>query len=137
QEAAPGTADFDRRAAAEILADCLDKGDEEVVLNWLDELQPADSAEILAELDTPYINRALALLPLDLRAIVLGYLPTSRQAAVVGNLARHAVARLLHEMSADERADLFNALDEAEQERLLPALAQAEREDIRKLASYP
>lgn len=137
QEAAPGTADFDRRAAAEILADCLDKGDEEVVLNWLDELQPADSAEILAELDTPYINRALALLPLDLRAIVLGYLPTSRQAAVVGNLARHAVARLLHEMSADERADLFNALDETEQERLLPALAQAEREDIRKLASYP
>ena len=134
---APGTPAFDRDAAADAIVAVLDAGDGRAVANWLLELQPADSADILVRLPPSYLDHALTLLPLELRAIVLGYLPTARQAEVAANLPRHAVAELLHEMSADERADLFNALNEAEQERLLPALAQAEREDLRKLASYP
>lgn len=137
QLAAPGTPAFDREVAAAAIVAALDAGDGRAVAGWLKEQQPADSADILVGLPPSYLDHALALLPLELRAVVLGYLPTARQAEVVANQPRHAVAELLHEMSADERADLFNALNEAEQERLLPALAQAEREDLRKLASYP
>lgn len=132
----PGHADFDIRLAASALARCLDGGNIESAEVWLADMQAADVADILAELDQPHASLALARIPLDERAVVFGYLPAGRQAELLRAMRRAEIAALLHEMSADERADLFNALDEDERERFLPALAQAEREDIRKLAAY-
>ncbi len=134
--APPGAAAFDLALAAEAVVQCLDRGDSASVQTWFEELQAADIADILAQLDQPHASQALALIPLEERAVVFGYLPTARQAELVAALRRQEIVELFHEMSADERADLFNALPEREQERVLPALAQAEREDIRRLSSY-
>jgi len=131
---APG---FDSAAAADVLHEALEKGGDDAVREWFSHVQEADIAGILAELELPSMARALSLLGLEERAVVVGHLPVSTQADYVASLERGDVARLLREMSADERADLFNAMDTREQDRLLPALAHAEREDIRRLSSCP
>jgi magnesium transporter len=128
---------FDAVLAANAVAACLDGGDLASVAAFFDDMQAADIADLIAELDQPHARLALDQLPMEDRATVFGYLPARCQAEQVAALRRAEIIALFHEMSADERADLFNALPEEEQERVLPALAQAEREDIRKLSSYP
>ncbi|MGY6518001.1 MAG: magnesium transporter [Lysobacteraceae bacterium] len=132
----PGHEDFDHLRAAGAVTQCLDQGQADSLKVWLADLQPADIADVLAQLDQPHASLALALLPITERAEVFGYLAPRQQAELVAALRRQEIAELFHEMSADERADLFNALDEQERERVLPVLAQAEREDIRRLSAY-
>jgi magnesium transporter len=133
----PGTENFDALLAANAVARCLDEGKIDSLKAWLEDLQPADIADILSYLDQPHASLVLAQLALEERAVVFGYLPSHQQAELVSTLRRQELIELVHEMSADERADLFNALAPDERERMMPALAQAEREDIRRLAAYP
>lgn len=97
---------------------------------------PADSAEMLDDLEPAEVHFVLDLLGGREQAAVFSYLEPELQDGVAGLMQRGAIASLLTYMSHDERADLVSRLPPERVEHILPLLAHAEREDIRALASY-
>lgn len=97
---------------------------------------PADSAELLDDLEPAEVHFVLDLLGGREQAAVFSYLEPELQDGAADLMQRGAIASLLTYMSHDERADLVSRLPPERVERILPLLAHAEREDIRALASY-
>jgi magnesium transporter len=97
---------------------------------------PADSAELLDDLQPQEVLFVLNLLGGRERAAVFSYLDPPLQDGVTGLMERGPLAALLTYMSHDERADLVSRLPTERVEQIMPLLAHAEREDIRTLASY-
>ncbi len=113
------------------------KGDFAASRALLQDMQAADVAEILDNIDIEHARRIVSALPARQQASVFGYLRPQVQAYLATGMSRGQLAALFELMDHDERADLYNRLSESERWAVLPGLAHAEREDIRQLASYP
>ncbi len=118
------------------LRELIHAGENDVLRDFFSDHHPAQVAEILDDFEDDEGDKLLDLLPVRLRAEVLGYLDADHRVRTIERLAPGDAAALLHVMSHDERADLVKRLDEERVDRILPHLAQAEREDIRRLASF-
>src|SRR5690554_4941050 len=115
----------------------LREGDQESVQRLIDELNPADIADLILALAEPALDIPLLMaLDLERRAETFGYLPLSAQCEIATRLSTRALAELVTEMPSDERADLVKQLDEGVRHSLFKMLARAEREDLRRLVSY-
>ncbi|HEX4148596.1 MAG TPA: magnesium transporter [Pirellulales bacterium] len=97
---------------------------------------PAESAELLDDLQPEEVCYVLHLLAGRESAAVFAYLDAELQDGIAATMDRSQLAGLLTYMSHDERADLVNRLPPERIEQIMPLLARAEREDIRLLASY-
>jgi magnesium transporter len=97
---------------------------------------PAESAELLDDLQPDEVSFVLQLLAGRESAAVFAYLDAELQDGIAATMDRGQLANLLTYMSHDERADLVNRLAPQRIEQIMPLLARAEREDIRLLASY-
>ncbi len=118
------------------LRELIQAGETGAVREFLDDLHPAQVAEMVEDLGEGEGDAVFELMEPRGRAEVLSYLRDDEQVRIVDKMSPGAAASLLHHMSHDERADLFKHLDEERVDLILPHLAQAEREDIRRLASY-
>lgn len=97
---------------------------------------PADIAALLPDFSSSEIGTLLVLMPLAVRADVIGYFSIDQQAEIALTLDQDILIELIREMPNDERADLFNQLPLEKQQQLLASMRKAERDDIFKLASY-
>ncbi|MBW6508971.1 MAG: magnesium transporter [Desulfuromonadales bacterium] len=97
---------------------------------------PADIAALLPDFSSAEIGTLLVMMPLAVRADVIGYFSIDQQAEIVLTLDQDILIELIREMPNDERADLFNQLPLEKQQQLLTSMRKAERDDIFKLASY-
>lgn len=97
---------------------------------------PADIAAQLPGFSSAEIVTLLVLMPLAVRADVIGYFSIDQQAEIALTLNQDILIELIREMPNDERADLFNQLPLEKQQQLLASMRKAERDDIFKLASY-
>lgn len=118
------------------LAERLSSGSREEVDLLLEELHPADIAELIQDFDATGAWQVMRSLDLPRRAVTFGYLDHDQQMEIASVAPRADLARMITEMNADERADLYNELSEEQRNALMPGLVQAEREDIRRLAGY-
>ncbi|MBL9094585.1 MAG: magnesium transporter [Planctomycetaceae bacterium] len=98
---------------------------------------PADSAELLDDLEAADVQFVLGLLAGRERAAVFDYLDKPLQEQVAERMDDHDLAALITYMSHDERADLMSRLTVERTDHIFQLLAKAEREDIRRLQSYP
>ena len=122
---------------SDALQEALENNDRAALPELVDEMNPADLADVIQDQEAEDLQAMLLLaMPLDKRAETFGYLPISLQQALAAELSAGALAALVTAMSADERADLFNAMDDTTQHTLFKHLAREEREDLRRLASY-
>ena len=117
-----------------LLNDAIENGHIQRALDAIKTFQPADLADVLAQL--PIKSSLALLLLLPERAYVFSYLNAEQQINFANALPRATLAEIIGEMPSDKRVDLYKHLDEQHQNALLPALAQAEREDLRQLAAY-
>lgn len=102
----------------------------------LNEMRPADAANILHELP-PERRTAVALALDDERlADVLEELPDSDQVEILKGLDSERAADVLEEMSPDDAADLVRDLPPETAEILLELMEPEEAEDVRRLMSY-
>jgi magnesium transporter len=118
------------------LRELVSERNESVLREFFVGHHPADSAELLDDLQPAEALFVLGLLDGRDRAAVFSYLDPPLQEGVSGLMERAALAALLTYMSHDERADLVSRLPQERVEQIMPLLAHAEREDIRTLASY-
>jgi magnesium transporter len=104
--------------------------------DFFDAHHPADTADLLDDLQPDEVLFVLGLLDGRTRAEVFSYLEPELQDGIAGLMERRELAALLTYMSHDERADLVTRLPPERVGQIMPLLAQAEREDIRRLAAY-
>ena len=114
----------------------LQTGDTETLHNLIDNEHPADIAALLPDFSAEDTGTLLVMMPLDVRADVIGYLSIEQQVDIVQTLDQHVLIELIREMPNDERADLFNQLPLEKQQQLMSGMKKSERDDIFKLASY-
>jgi CBS domain-containing protein/sporulation protein YlmC with PRC-barrel domain len=106
------------------------------LLAALEEMRPADLANVLHDLPAKRRREIAAALDDERLADVLEELPEEDQVEILGNLGNRRAADVLEEMSADDAADLIAELPTETAEQLLGLMEPAEAEDVRRLLSY-
>ena len=109
-----------------------------VLQRQLNELHPADIAEILTDLDTH--DRATMFRSLDpeIAADALAEVEDPRiQTQLLETVSQDAAADILEEMPPDEAADLLSELPQETSTALLHKMEVDEARDVRELLTYP
>jgi magnesium transporter len=107
------------------------------LLEFIQELHPADAAEQLAQLTPEHVAAFIELIGPSEALFAFEFVPFELQKETLGQLPRSILQQLISLMSPDDRADLVEELDEESRERLLALLLKAERQNILKLITYP
>lgn len=100
------------------------------------EMNPADVAKELHDMDPEQRNEVLDALEDDLLAEAIEELPEEEQIEVISALDTERAADVLGEMDPDDAADLIRDLPEAVAEDLLEHMEPDEALDVRRLLVY-
>ncbi len=106
------------------------------LLAALEEMRPADLANVLHDLPSKRRREVAAALDDERLADVLEELPEEDQVEILGELDSERAADVLEEMSADDAADLIAELPPETAEALLALMEPDEAESVRHLMSY-
>ena len=122
--------------------DLLDRDLSDVKLSvshkTLDELHPADIADIIERLDPRLRGQVFAQLDEEQAADAIAELEDDSMAAeLMGDMSEDAASRLLSEMDPDDAAELVGELDYEKAEKLLRLMGVKERSAINQLLGYP
>lgn len=102
----------------------------------LQELHPADVADILEHLDPHQRLRVFEQLDNALAAETISELEDEYQADVIEDMSAHRGAALLNEMDPDDAADIIGDLSYDKAERLLRLMGVDEEATVRSLLGY-
>src|SRR5205823_6486034 len=102
--------------------------DPALVAELVEELHPADLADVVSALSDELAALMLGGLPIDAAAATLDSSDRTRRVEIFRTLDPGLAARLANKMSPDERADLFAELPE---ELRTDVLARMEREEVK------
>jgi Mg/Co/Ni transporter MgtE len=106
------------------------------LLAALEEMRPADLANVMHDLPAKRRGEIAAALDDQRLADVLEELPEEDQVEILGNLDEERAADILEEMSADDAADLIAELPPETAAQLLKLMEPEEAEEVRRLMSY-
>ena len=109
----------------------------DVLRDALAHFDPADVAEILAELPDPDDVALFRLLPRDLADRVFAYLPPDQQERLLRSLTGEQMRDLLRTMAPDDQARLLEELPAEVTRRILDTLSPDELQAARDLLGYP
>ena len=103
----------------------------------LDELHPADIADILERLDPRLRGQVFAQLESEQAAEAMAEFDDDAMAAeIMGDMEEAEASRMLSEMDPDDAAELVSELDYEKAEKLLRLMGVKERKAIRQLLGY-
>jgi Mg2+ transporter MgtE len=103
----------------------------------LDELHPADIADILERLDPRLRGQVFAQLESEQAAEAMAEFDDDAMAAeIMGDMEETEASRMLSEMDPDDAAELVSELDYEKAEKLLHLMGVKERKAIRQLLGY-
>lgn len=103
----------------------------------LDDMHPADIADIIERLDPDLRGRVFATLDDEMAAEAMAELDDEEMAAdLVGGMEEGAASRMLSEMDPDDAAELVSELDYEKAEKLLLLMGVKEQNAIRQLLGY-
>ncbi|EHF02806.1 hypothetical protein HMPREF1008_00451 [Olsenella sp. oral taxon 809 str. F0356] len=103
----------------------------------LDELHPADVADIIERLDPRLRGQVFAQLDDEQAADAMAELDDDQMAAeIVGDMEEATASRMLSEMDPDDAAELVSELDYDKAEKLLRLMGVQEQKAIRQLLGY-
>jgi magnesium transporter len=103
----------------------------------MNELHPADIAEIISDLSRQEGSRFLENLDNETLADTLEEVEPEFQASLIEALPDERLADVLEEMDPDEAADLLAELPEDRSHELLELMGDEDAKDVRKLLAYP
>jgi Mg/Co/Ni transporter MgtE len=106
------------------------------LLAMLEDMRPADLANVLQDLSDTRRNEVAAALDDERLADVLGELPEHDQVDILAALDRDRAADVLEEMDPDDAADLLAELPQLERDELLGLMQPDEASPVRALLAY-
>jgi CBS domain-containing protein len=106
------------------------------LLAMLEDMRPADLANVLQDMSDTRRNEVAAALDDERLADVLGELPEHDQVGILTVLDRDRAADVLEEMDPDDAADLLAELPKRDQDELLGLMEPDEATPVRALLAY-
>jgi Mg/Co/Ni transporter MgtE len=106
------------------------------LLAVLDNMRPADLANVLQDLSDARRNEVAAALDDERLADVLEELPEHDQVGIIAALEPERAADVLEEMDPDDAADLLAELPKPDQDVLLDLMQPDEADPVRRLLDY-
>jgi magnesium transporter len=102
----------------------------------IEEIPPADGAEILANLDPREAAHVAEILDPQTAGGVLSQMNSQDAAAVITEMEPPEAAMVLTEMDPDDAVDVLGHFDQARRETLLSEMGAAEAADVRTLRQF-
>ncbi len=112
------------------------KEDLDDVVEALDKLPVAETAEALKSLSNEDLIRVLSMFSVEKQGQVFAEFDMPRRLHFFGHVSKKWFARMFEKMPSDERADTFQQLNTQERVTLLPYLNKDIREDVLRLSAY-
>lgn len=102
----------------------------------LDEIHPADIADVIEDAPDDVQNHIFDLLSDELKADVIAELDDSTEADILEELTAEEISDIAEEMAPDDAADMLSELDDKLSEEVLDLMDSEDSEDVRELLSY-
>lgn len=104
---------------------------------YLAELNDADIAGLMEELEAEDLLKVFRILPKDLAADVFSYLDVDNQQFIITSLSEKDAAGIIDNLMADDAADLLEEMPANIVKKLLANASTETRRDINHLLRYP
>jgi len=108
-----------------------------VTLRKLGDLNPADLADILEELDRHKRAQVFNALDVEIQADTLEELKPEYQKLIIGTLSEEQASDVIEEMAPDEAADLLQDLPRETQAEIIENVEPGARQEIVELLHFP
>ena len=103
----------------------------------LTELNDADIAAVMEELEEEEILKIFRILPKDMAADVFSYLEVENQQMIITSLTDREAANIINNLMADDATDLLEEMPANVVKKLLANVSPEARRDINHLLRYP
>ena len=108
-----------------------------VLRQRLSEMNEADVAAIMEELEEQEMLKIFRILPKDIAADVFSYMEVDSQQYIITSLSEKDAAGIIDNLMADDATDLLEEMPANIVKRLLAAASPETRRDINHLLRYP
>ena len=122
---------------AEIIQELLDKKQYTKLRQFVAELNDADIADCLEELDDADMIKVFRLLPKDLAADAFSYFEVENQQMLIHSMSDKEASAMIDNLMADDAVDLLEEMPANMVKRLLAGASPETRRDINHLLRYP
>jgi len=102
----------------------------------LEELHPADIADVIEGAPDDVQNHIFDLLDDETKADVIAELDDSTEAEILEDLTAEEISDIAEEMAPDDAADMLSELAEGRSEEVLELMEDEDSEDVRELLQY-
>lgn len=104
---------------------------------YLGELNDADTAALMEELEEEDMLKVFRILPKDLAADVFSYLDVDNQQLIITSLSEKEAANIINNLMADDAVDMLEEMPANVVKKLLANVSPEARRDINHLLRYP
>lgn len=115
----------------------LDTKQYTILRQYLAELNAADAADLMDQLEEEDMVKVFRILPKDLAADVFSYLEVDNQQTIITSLKEREAANIIDNLMADDAVDLLEEMPANVVKKLLLAASPETRRDINLLLRYP
>ncbi len=102
----------------------------------LDQLHPADIADVIEDAPDDIQNRIFDLLNDEVKADVLAELDDSTEAEILEELTAEEISDIAEEMAPDDAADMLAELDDERSKEVLELMEAEDSQEVRELLRY-
>jgi len=102
----------------------------------LEQLHPADIADVIENAPDEIHNRIFDLLDDETKADVMAELDDSTEAELLEELTTEEISDIAEDMAPDDAADMLSELDEERSEEVLELMEDEDSEEVRELLRY-
>lgn len=121
----------------EELKEYLDTKQYTKLRQYLSELNDADIAGLMEELEQEDMFKVFRIMPKDLAADVFSYLDVDNQQRIITSLSDKEAANIINNLMADDAVDLLEEMPANIVKKLLANASSETRRDINHLLRYP
>lgn len=119
------------------ILDLLESKQYTVLRQRLSEMNEADIAALMEELEEKEMLKIFRILPKDMAADVFSYMEVDSQQYIITSLSEKDAADIIDNLMADDATDLLEEMPANIVKRLLAAASPETRRDINHLLRYP
>ena len=127
----------EEQSQVDIMAEVIERRDFKECRRMASEMNEADVASVLEELDEADILKFFRVLPKNIAADVFAYLPIDLQQSMILMLTEGEATHIIENMYVDDAADLFDEMPANVVTRLLAKTSAETRRTITQLLKYP
>ena len=128
---------MERRNDLEELLELLENRQYTGIRQFLSELNEADIAVLMEELEEESLLKVYRILPKDLAADVFSYLEVENQQTIINSLSDTEAANVIDNLMADDAVDLLEEMPANVVDKLLANAKPDTRRAINQLLGYP